>query len=137
MSAVATLVKQASATAKFKSRLQALEKELSALRAENARLKQALAQTIEQWETLDGPQVSALIYLSQPEHAHAAAAEIARGIETHIQIVESSLVFLLKTQYVKHLAGSKGAATLGRGKKQRFCLAAKGTRYLRGRGLHK
>lgn len=135
MRAVATLLKQV--PAKCKSRLQALEKELSVLRTENARLEQALAQTIEQWETLDGPQVSVLIYLSQPEHAHAAAAEIARSIETHIQIVESSLVFLLKTQYLKPFAGSKGAAMPGRGKRQHFCLAAKGTRYLSGRGLHK
>ncbi len=135
MGAVATLLKQA--PAKSKSRLQVLEKELSVLRAENERLKQALEQTMEQWETLDGPQVSALIYLSQPEHVHAAAADIAHGIETHIQIVESSLVFLLKTQYVQPFAGSKGAATPGRGKRPQFCLAAKGTRYLRGRGLHK
>ena len=126
MGVVATLLKQVPAAAKFRPKLEALENELSQLRAENARLKEDLAQYIEQWETLDGPQVSTLIYLS--ERGHAVAADIARDIEVHIQIVESSLAFLLQGDYVRHAQGST---------KRRFGLASKGTRYLRSRGLHK
>jgi len=112
--------------------LQKLQKEVTRLRAENARLTDELAQYVEQWETLDGPQVSTLIYLCQRDHG--IAPDIARDLDANIQIVESSLVFLEKCQYIVQAAsGAKSA----RGKKQRFRLAPKGVRYLKSRGLHK
>lgn len=132
MSVVATLLKQVPASAKFKPKLEALEKELVQLRAENARLQVELAQYIEQWETLDGPQVSALQYLARYERGHAA--EIASAITVNIQIAETSLVFLQKCDYVKPAEGGQKPA---RGRKAQFALSAKGARYLRDRGLHK
>jgi hypothetical protein len=132
VSVVATLLKQVPASAKFKPKLEALEKELMQLRAENARLQVELAQYIEQWETLDGPQVSALQYLARYERGHAA--EIARAITVNIQIAETSLVFLHKCDYVTPATNGQKPA---RGKKAQFALSAKGARYLRDRGLYK
>ncbi len=132
MSVVATLLKQVPAAAKFRPKLEALEKELSELRAENARLKQDLAQYIEQWETLDGPQVSAMQYLAS--HTQGRAAEIARSISVNIQIAETSLVFLHQCAYVAKATASGGKTA--RGKHAQFRLSPKGERYLRARGLH-
>ncbi len=132
MGVVATILKQVPAAAKFKPKLEALEKEVLALRAENARLKEDLAQYLEQWETLDGPQVSTLQYLAARTQGHAA--DIAKSITVNIQIAETSLVFLQRSGYVE--AAEHGGKAV-RGKKARFRLSAKGTRYLRGRGMHK
>lgn len=130
MGVVATLLKQVPAAAKFKPKLVAMENELVQLRAENARLKQDLAQYLEQWETLDGPQVSALQYLAA--HAHGHAAEIAKAITVNVQIADSSLIFLAHHHYVQPLiTGAKAA----RGNQAKFALAPKGERYLRERGL--
>jgi hypothetical protein len=112
--------------------LQKLQKEVVRLRAENARLNDELAQYVEQWETLDGPQVGTLIYLC--ERDHGIAPDIAHDLDVNIQIVESSLVFLEKCRYIVQAAG---VAKSARGKKQRFRLAPKGVRYLKSRGLHK
>ena len=131
MGVVATLLKQVPAAAKFKSKLEALETELTQLRAENARLREYLAQYINQWETLDGPQVNALQYLATHPQGHAA--DIAAAIAVNIQIAETSLVFLQKCSYVK---AADGAGKPARGKKAKFALTPKGTRYLRERGLH-
>lgn len=131
MGLVAKLLQQVPAAAKFRPKLEALENELSQLRAENARLQEDLAQTINQWETLDGPQVNALQYLAARKRGHAA--EIASAIVVNIQIAETSLVFLQKCGYVK--AAESGDKPL-RGKRTQFCLSPKGTRYLRERGLH-
>ena len=132
MGVVATLLKQVPAAKKFKPKLEALENEVVRLRSENARLSDELAQYLEQWETLDGPAVSTLAYLSA--RGHGSANEIARGIEANIQVVESSLVFLTQGRYVEL---ANGAAKSSRGKKTRFNLAPKGVRYLKSRGLHK
>lgn len=132
MSVVATLLKQVPAAAKFKPKLEALENEVSQLRAENARLQEDLAQYINQWETLDGPQVSALKYLAANTNGHAAA--IAKDIAVNIQIAETSLVFLQHCGYVN--AAAPGGETV-RGKQALFRLSPKGARYLRERGLHK
>ncbi len=130
MGVVATLLKQVPAAAKFRPKLEALELEVTQLREENTRLKQELAQYIEQWETLDGPQVSTLQYLAASERGHAAA--IAKAISINIQIAESSLLFLEKLAYVSAAsAGGRGA----RGKPAQFCLSPKGVRYLQSRGL--
>lgn len=132
MSVVATLLKQVPAAAKFKSKLVALEKELAQLRGENAQLREDLAQYINQWETLDGPQVDALQYLAA--HGNGHAADIAKTVAVNIQIAETSLLFLQKYDYVSvAAAGGKSA----RGKKTQYALSPKGTRYLRERGLHK
>lgn len=128
MGVVTTLLKQVPAAAKFKAKLQALEQELVALRSENARLQEDLAQYINQWETLDGPQVNTLQYLAA--HTSGQAVDIAKAIAVNIQIAETSLVFLLKCAYVTEVKAA-------RGKKAEFCLSAKGTRYLRERSLHK
>ncbi|HTE13884.1 MAG TPA: hypothetical protein VK642_02290 [Burkholderiales bacterium] len=132
MGVVTTLSKQAPAAAKFKAKLEALENELAQLRAENVCLKQDLAQYIEQWETLDGPQVSTLQYLAT--NASGQAAAIAKAINVNIQIAETSLVFLQKCAYVDATASN---AKPSRGKNAQFRLSAKGTRYLRSRGIHK
>lgn len=130
MGVVATLLKQVPAAEKFRSKLESLELELTQLRAENARLKQELAQYIEQWETLDGPQVSTLQYLAASGRGHAAA--IARATSINIQIAESSLLFLEKLAYVScATVNGKGA----RGKQAQYALSPKGTRYLQSRGL--
>ena len=129
MGVVATLLKQVPAAVKFKPKLEALEHQISQLRAENARLKQDLAQYVEQWETLDGPQVSALQSLASHQRGHAA--EIAKAINAKIQIAETSLVFLLKCAYI-HAAPPDDKPM--RDKKTQFCLSPKGTRYLHSRG---
>ena len=133
MGVVATLLKQVPAAAKFKPKLEALETELLQLRAENARLQEGLAQTIEQWETLDGPQVNALQYLAA--HTHGHAAEIAQAISVNIQIAETSLVYLLKCAYVNTVKAVAAGGKSVCGRKPQFCLSAKGARYLRERGL--
>ena len=132
MGVVATLLKQVPAAAKFKSKLEALESELVQLRAENARLNQDLAQYSEQWETLDGPQVSTLQFLAENSSGHASA--IAKAINVNIQIAETSLIFLQKCAYVDVAMPNAKAA---RGSKAQFLLSTKGRRYLHGRGLHK
>ena len=131
MGVVATLLKQVPAAAKFKPKLEALENELSHLRAENARLQEELAQYINQWETLDGPQVNALQYLAAHKQGHAAG--IATAIDVNIQIAETSLVYLLKCGYVM---AAEGGSKPVRGKQAKFCLSPKAMRYLRERGLH-
>ncbi len=131
MSVVATLLKQVPAAAKFKPKLMALEKELAQLRNENTQLREDLAQFINQWETLDGPQVSALQYLAA--HTRGHAADIAQSAQMNIQIAETSLVFLRQYDYVNAEGGGKPAL----GKKSPYTLSAKGARYLRERGLHK
>lgn len=129
MGVVATLLKQVPAAAKFKSKLEALENELMQLRAEKARLQEDLAQYIDRWETLDGPQVSTLQYLAAYTQGHAT--EIAKAISVNIQIAETSLVFMEKYAYV--CAAEEGKPR--RGKKAQFALTAKGKRYLRDRGM--
>ena len=99
MGVVTTLLKQVPAAAKFKSKLVVLEAEIAQLRAENTQLHEDLAQYINQWETLDGPQVNALQYLAS--HARGHATEIATAIAVNIQIAETSLVYLQKCAYVK------------------------------------
>ena len=135
MGVVATLLKQVPAAAKFKPRLEALEHELSQLRAENTRLQEDLAQYIEQWETLDGPQVNALQYLSVHKRGHAA--EIARANTVNIQIAETSLVYLQKCAYVNAVKTARGEGKPVLGNKAQFRLSSKGARYLRERGLCK
>lgn len=132
MGVVTTLLKQVPAAAKFKSRLEALENEVTGLRAENARLQIELAQYIEQWETLDGPQVNTLQYLAT--HTRGHAAEIAKAIAVNIQIAETSLVFLLKCGYVTSAASDGKPA---HGKRAQYRLAGKGSRYLHSRRLTK
>lgn len=130
MGVVTTLLKQVPAAAKFKAKLTAMEAELAQLRAENAALKDQLAQYLEQWDTLDGPQVATLQYLAQNTHGHAPA--IAKGAIINVQIAHSSLTFLAQHHYVMHSAAAGGGKS---GKHTRFKLAPKGERYLRGRGL--
>ena len=131
MSVVAAVLKQVPAAAKFKVKLTALEDEVVALRAENARLKDELAQYLEQWETLDSPQLAVLQYLAQHEHGHAAA--IAKDAAMNMQIADTSLIFLAQHQFVAPKASGKAA----RGIKVQYTLAAKGIRYLRERGFLK
>ena len=137
MGVVATLLKQVPAAAKFKSKLEALETELLQLRADNARLEEDIAQTINQWETLDGPQVNALQYLAAHQRGHAA--EIAIAIAVNIQIAETSLVYLLTCGYVKAVAPAQSTKSTkaAKGKKTPFCVTPKAARYLRERGLNK
>lgn len=112
--------------------LAALKKEITQLRAENARLQEELAQYIEQWETLDGPQVSALQFLAVNVEGHAT--QIARAVSINIQIAETSLAFLRQYDYVRPASGARRVAA---GNKAKFLLSPKGLRYLRERGLHK
>lgn len=116
---------------KTAKQLAALKKEVTQLRAENARLQEALAQYIEQWETLDGPQVSALQFLAANAEGHAS--QIARAASINIQIAETSLAFLRQYDYVHPSGARRGAA----GRQAKFLLSPKGARYLRERGLHK
>lgn len=133
MGVVTTLLKQVPAAAKYKSKLLALENELAQLRAENATLKDELAQYLEQWETLDGPQVAALQYLAQNAQGHAAS--IAKAAIINVQIAHSSLTFLSENRYVMHAAAARTGKPGKPGNNTRFKLAPKGERYLRGRGL--
>ncbi|MBM3342410.1 MAG: hypothetical protein FJY56_09925 [Betaproteobacteria bacterium] len=130
MGVVATLLKAVPAAKKFEAKLTAMEAELAHLRAENARLTQELDQYLEQWETLDGPQVATLQYLAANTHGHAA--EIAKSVAINVQIADSSLKFLASLRFV---APAKPAAKTTPAAKARFALAAKGERYLRSRGL--
>ena len=142
MGVVTTLLKQVPAAAKFKSKLEALDHEVSQLRAENARLREDLAQYINQWETLDGPQVSVMQYLAA--HAQGHAKSIAKTIGVNIQIAETGLVFMVKCGYVHEVNmvhGVKAARTApavsSAGKAATYALTPKGVRYLRDRGLDK
>ena len=126
MGVVATLLKQVPAASKFKAKLLAMENELARLRVENRALKEELAQYLEQWETLDGPQVITLQYLAANTHGHAA--QIARAMLINVQIAHSSLNFLTQHRYV-------APAGTGRGRQTRFKLQSKGERYLRSRGM--
>ena len=95
-----------------------------------AHLQDELAQYLEQWETLDGPQLNALQFLAE---SNGHAAQIAKRFNFNIQIAETGLVFLAHHRYVAPVAG----ATAARGKKALFALAPKGERYLRERGFIK
>jgi hypothetical protein len=106
--------------------LAALKKQIAALRADNARLQDELAQYIEQWETLDGPQVSTLQYLAG--NGQGRAAQVAKMAGIHIQIAETSLTFLHQCGYV---------SAVGRGARAQYLLSPKGARYLRSRGMYK
>lgn len=131
---VTTLLKQVPAAAKYKSKLLAMAHELAQLRAQNAALKDELAQYLEQWETLDGPQVATLQYLAQ--NAHGDAAAIAKQVMINVQIAHSSLAFLAQHRYVAGVAANGAAGKRGKGdKRARYKLAPKGERYLRGRGM--
>jgi hypothetical protein len=136
---VATLLKQEPAAAKFTPKLDALAGEHAHLRAENARLQKALAEYITQWETLDGPQVSVMQYLAAHERGHAA--QIAKAINVNIQIAETGLAFMQQCACVcvADAAGAAGGTQKGASKRKpgQYCLTAKGTRYLRERGLIK
>jgi DNA-binding MarR family transcriptional regulator len=123
---VATVLKQAPGAAKYGKKLLAMEDEVMRLRAENARLNEELAQYIEQWETLDGPQLSVLQYLGA--HRDGNAAAIARAAGMNVQIADSSLRFLEALGYVVRAGKAEGRAA-------RHALAAKGARYLKSRGF--
>lgn len=135
MGVVANKSRQVPVSANIKRKLETLEAEVTRLRAENAQLTESLEQYIDQWETLDGPAVSTLKYLSEREHGHAAA--IARDIDVNVQIAECSLAFLLKCQYVQYVLSANGTPKPARAGKSRYVLAPKGARYLQSRGLHK
>ena len=108
MGVVATLLKQVPAAAKFKARLTAMENELAQLREENRALKDELAQYLEQWETLDGPQVTTLQYLAANPQGHAEA--IAKAALINVQIAHSSLIFLAQHRYVAPAPGQRERA---------------------------
>lgn len=125
MRLIADLLKEIPASSPHQTALLEMEQEIARLRAENAGLKEELAQFINNWETLDWDAVRALVYLS--EHEHGQAHEIAGSCQMHIQIAECSLNYLAKGGFVH---ASPGAGP-------RYGLAHKGRRYLRERGLHR
>ena len=125
MGLTADLLKEIPAAAKFKAELDAMEKANESLKAENAELKEELAQFIQSWVTLDWDAVRTLVHLSQYERAHAR--EIAEACQMNVHLVESHLNYLVAGEFVHApLAGEP-----------RHSLALKGRRYLRERGLHK
>ena len=126
MGLIADLLKEIPAAAKYQPGLDAMEKENALLKAENAELKEELAQFNQRWETLDGDAVKTLVYLSRCEHGHAG--EIAQAYQLNIQIVEMYLNVLVESNYIH--------APLN-GEKRRYGLAQKGRRYLHDRGLLK
>ncbi|MDP2241381.1 MAG: hypothetical protein Q8K18_14630 [Burkholderiales bacterium] len=123
---IADLIKEIPAAAKYKSGLDAMEKENAFLKAENAELQEELAQYIQRWYTLDGDAVKSLVYLSQNENGHAG--EIAQACQLNVQMVEMYLGTLVQDDYVH--APLNGAEL-------RYALAHKGRRYLKERGLLK
>lgn len=126
MGLIADLLKEIPAAAKYRPALEAMEKENELLKAENAELKEEVAQFIPRWHTLDGDAVKTLVYLSQYESGHAG--EIAQAYQLNIQIVEMYLNNLAAGGYIH--APLNGAGP-------HHALAQKGRRYLRERGLLK
>ena len=126
MGLIADLLKEIPAAAKYQPGLDAMEKENALLKAENAALKEELAQFNQRWETLDGDALKTLVYLSQYERGHAS--EIAQAYQLNIQIVEMYLNHLVEGGYIH--------APLN-GEARHHGLAQKGRRYLHERGLLK
>jgi hypothetical protein len=124
VSVITRLLKELPAAAGYRAELEALEREHARLQAENAGLREELAQYINNWETLDWDAVRALVYLSR--HGRGQAGEIAQSCGMHIQIAESYLGFLAAQGFVR--APQAGEPHYG--------LEHKGRRYLRERGLH-
>jgi hypothetical protein len=122
---IADLLKEIPTSSPYQAALLEMQQENSRLKAENAELKEELAQFINNWETLDWDAVRALIYLSEHEHGHAQ--EIAGACPMHIQIAESSLSYLAKGGFVHAPLNGE----------PRYGLAHKGRRYLRERGLQR
>ena len=125
MGAIADLIKNIPAAAKYRAVLEAMERETAQLRAENEELKLELAQYIEQWATLDGDAVATLVYLSQYERGQPH--EIAAFNKVNPQIPESHLKFLAQQAYV-HPPADREAG---------YAISHKGRRYLHERGLLK
>jgi hypothetical protein len=119
------LLQEFPAAAKYRAELAAMENENERLKAENAGLKEELAQLIPGWVTLDWDAVRALVYLSQHERGHAS--EIAQAYQMNIHLVESHLNYLAACDYIHAPLNGE----------PRYGLAHKGRRYLRERGLHK
>lgn len=126
MGFIADLLREFPAAQKYKSQLHALEKENDQLKTENTALKDELAQYIDQWATLDGPAVNALIYLSHYECGNAT--QIAEAYQMNIQIAETYLKHLELEDYVQRHANGEAA---------HYGLAHRGRRYLRERGFLK
>jgi hypothetical protein len=120
---IADLLKDVPAAVKYRTELESMECENARLRAENARLAEALSEYIDRWETLDAEAVRTLEYLSRHECGHAH--EIASAYQLNIQVVDA---------YLKHLAARDYVVPPVNGE-VRYGLAHKGRRYLRGRGL--
>lgn len=120
---IADLLRDAPGAAKYRTELEALERENARLKAENARLSEELSGYIDRWETLDAEAVRALEYLGRHERGHAH--EIAAAYQLNIQVVDA---------YLKHLATRDYVVPPVNGE-PRYGLAHKGRRYLRGRGL--
>ncbi len=125
MGLIADLLKEIPAAAKFQAELVSIERENERLKAENAGLKEELAQFTHGWVTLDWDAVRALVYLAQHERAHAA--EIAQACEMNPHLVESYLNHLVAGDFVHPPAGGD----------PHHRLAHRGRRYLHERGLHK
>ena len=125
MGAIADLIKNIPAAAKYRAALEAMERENIQLRAENEELQRELAQYIDKWETLDGDAVTTLVYLSQFELGHPH--EIAATNKVNPQIAEAYLRFLAQHAYVHSPADGEA----------RYGHSHKGQRYLRERGLLK
>ncbi len=126
MTFIADLLREFPAAQKYKSQLQALEKENAQLKIENTALNEELAQYTEQWATLDGPAVNALIYLAQYERGNAR--QIAEAYQMNIQIAETYLRHLEREDYVQPQLDGEAA---------HYGLAHRGRRYLRERGFLK
>jgi len=126
VSFIAALLREFPAAQKYKLQLQALENENGRLKTENAALKDELAQYTDQWATLDGPAVNALIYLSQYERGNAT--QIAEAYRMNIRIAETYLGHLEREAYVQSHSNGEAA---------HYGLARRGRRYLRERGFLK
>jgi hypothetical protein len=124
VSVIATLLKELPAAAHYRAPLEALQDEIERLRAENARLKDELAQFIDRWETLDGDALDALLYLAR--EPRGTAQDIAQHYRINIQIAETYLGQLSTLGYVQ--AHANGGAP-------HFELLRKGRWYLQERGL--
>jgi DNA-binding MarR family transcriptional regulator len=122
---IAKLLQEVPAAGKYRAELEALERSNESLRAENADLKEELAQFIQNWVTLDWDSVRTLAYLSQHERAHAE--EIAEACQMNAHLVQSHLNHLVAGEYVHP----------PRDTEPRHSLAPKGRRYVRERGMHK
>jgi len=122
---IADLLKEIPAAAKYQAALESMERENERVKAENAGLKEELAQFMQRRVTLDWDAVRALVYLAQHERAHAA--EIAQACEMNLHLVESYLNHLVAGDFVHPPAGGD----------PHHRLAHRGRRYLHERGLHK